>query len=219
MNPDEIRSDDLEESEELEETEPDNEPYDDTDDEPEEEVPALDPPLFSVNTVIDAKIQQEASEAVAAKSAKYVSYGCLALVILAFGFLVYQYIVARSTSSLVLMIGAGLVVAYLIYSQITMPKKALERWEASIRRSFGASELHVTTEFYPLSLAQTVKEDGSVNVQGYSELSDLRESEHLFLLRRTQQQWFFVAKDGFTAGTADEFRKFISERIPTQTKK
>ena len=216
MNPDEIRSDELEESEELEETEPDGELYDD---EPEEEVPALDPPLFSVNTVIDAKIQQEASETVAAKSAKYVSYACLGLVILAFGFLVYQYIMARSTSSLVLMIGAGLVVAYLIYSQITMPKKALERWEASIRRSFGASELHVTTEFYPLSLAQTVKEDGSVNVQGYSELSDLRESEHLFLLRRSQQQWFFIAKDGFTAGTADEFRKFISERIPTQTKK
>ena len=216
MNPDEIRSDELEESAEPEETDLDDELYDDA---PEEEVPALDPPLFSVNTVIDAKIQQEASEAVAVKSAKYVSYGCLALVILAFGFLVYQYIVARSTSSLVLMIGAGLVVAYLIYSQITMPKKALERWEASIRRSFGASELHVTTEFYPLSLAQTVKEDGSVNVQGYSELSDLRESEHLFLLRRTQQQWFFVAKDGFTAGTADEFRKFISARIPTQTKK
>ena len=216
MNPDEIRSDELEESAEPEETELDDELYDD---EPEEEVPALDPPLFSVNTVIDAKIQQEASETVAAKSAKYVSYACLGLVILAFGFLVYQYIMVRSTSSLVLMIGAGLVVAYLIYSQITMPKKALERWEASIRRSFGASELHVTTEFYPLSLAQTVKEDGSVNVQGYSELSDLRESEHLFLLRRTQQQWFFVAKDGFTAGTADEFRKFISERIPTQTKK
>ena len=210
MNPDEIRS------EELEETELDDELYDD---EAEEEVPALDPPLFSVNTVIDAKIQQEASETVAAKSAKYVSYACLGLVILAFGFLVYQYIMVRSTSSLVLMIGAGLVVAYLIYSQITMPKKALERWEASIRRSFGASELHVTTEFYPLSLAQTVKEDGSVNVQGYSELSDLRESEHLFLLRRSQQQWFFIAKDGFTAGTADEFRKFISERIPTQTKK
>ena len=50
-------------------------------------------------------------------------------------------------------------------------------------------------------------------------LSDLRESEHLFLLRRSQQQRFFIAKDGFTAGTADEFRKFISERIPTQTKK
>lgn len=216
MNPDEIRSDELEESEELEETELDDELYDD---EPEEEVPVLDPPLFSVNTVINAKIQQEASETVAAKSAKYVSYGCLALVILAFGFLVYQYIMVRTTSSLVLMIGAGLVVAYLIYSQITMPKKSLERWEASIRRSFGTNELHVTTEFYPLSLAQTVREDGSVNVQGYSELNELRESEHLFLLRRTQQQWFFIAKDGFTAGTADEFRKFISARIPTQTKK
>ena len=80
-------------------------------------------------------------------------------------------------------------------------------------QSFGSKELHLTTEFYEYSLAQSVQEDGSVNVQGYSDISELRESEHLFLLRRSKQQWFFVAKDGFTVGSEDAFRTFITERL------
>ncbi len=179
----------------------------------EEEVPALDPPKFSANTVINAAIQQEASETVASKNAKFVSYGCIALVVVALGLLIWQYVVNRTTMGLMMVLLCVLVIVYLIYSQITMPKKALERWEASILKSFGSKELHLTTEFYEYSLAQSVKEDDSVNVQGYSDLSELRESEHLFLLRRSKQQWFFVAKDGFTIGSAEDFRKFITERL------
>lgn len=179
----------------------------------EEEAPALDPPKFSVNTVIDASIQKEASEAVASKNAKFVGYGCIALVVVALGLLIWQYVVTRSTMGLMMTLLCVLVIVYLVYSQITMPKKALARWEASILRSFGSKELHLTTEFYEYSLAQSVKEDGSVNVQGYSDLSELKESEHLFLLRRSRQQWFFVAKDGFTAGNAEDFRTFITERL------
>ena len=41
----------------------------------------------------------------------------------------------------------------------------------------------------------------------------MKETEHLFLLRHSAQQWFFVEKTGFTVGTADEFRIFITERI------
>lgn len=181
--------------------------------EEEEEVPALDPPKFSANTVINAAIQQEASETVASKNAKFVSYGCIALVVVALGLLIWQYVVNRTTMGLMMVLLCVLVIVYLIYSQITMPKKALERWEASILKSFGSKELHLTTEFYEYSLAQSVKEDDSVNVQGYSDLSELRESEHLFLLRRSKQQWFFIAKDGFTVGNAEDFRKFITERL------
>ena len=178
-----------------------------------EEAPALDPPKFSANTVINAAVQQEASETVASKNAKYVSYGCIALVVVAFGLLIWQYVVNRTTMGLMMVLLCALVIVYLVYSQVTMPKKALARWEASIERSFGSKELHLTTEFYEYSLAQSVKEDGSVNVQGYSDLSEIRESEHLFLLRRSKQQWFFVAKDGFTVGNAEDFRKFITERL------
>lgn len=179
----------------------------------EEEAPVLDPPKFSVNTVIDASIQKEASEAVASKNAKFVGYGCIALVVVALGLLIWQYVVTGSTMGLMMTLLCVLVIVYLVYSQITMPKKALARWEASILRSFGSKELHLTTEFYEYSLAQSVKEDGSVNVQGYSDLSELKESEHLFLLRRSRQQWFFVAKDGFTTGNAEDFRTFITERL------
>lgn len=178
-----------------------------------EEAPALDPPKFSANTVINAAVQQEASETVASKNAKYVSYGCIALVVVAFGLLIWQYVVNRTTMGLMMILLCALVIVYLVYSQVTMPKKALARWEASIERSFGSKELHLTTEFYEYSLAQSVKEDDSVNVQGYSDLSEIRESEHLFLLRRSKQQWFFVAKDGFTVGSAEDFRTFITERI------
>lgn len=181
--------------------------------ETEAEAPALDPPKFSANTVINAEIQREASEAVASKNAKYVSYGCIALVVVAFGLLVWQYVATRTTTGLLMLLLSALVVFFLIYSQVTMPKKAIARWEASMRRSFGTTELHLTTEFYNLSLAQSVQEDGSVNVQGYSDISELRESEHLFLLRRSKQQWFFVAKDGFTVGNAEDFRSFITDRI------
>ena len=178
-----------------------------------EETPALDPPKFSANTVINAAVQKEASETVASKNAKYVSYGCIALVVVAFGLLIWQYVVNRTTMGLMMVLLCALVIVYLVYSQVTMPKKALARWEASIERSFGSKELHLTTEFYEYSLAQSVKEDGSVNVQGYSDLIEIRESEHLFLLRRSKQQWFFVAKDGFTVGSAEDFRTFITERI------
>lgn len=181
--------------------------------EEEEEIPALDPPKFSVNTVINAAVQQEASEAVAPKNAKFVSYGCIALVVVALGLLIWQYVVNKTTMGLMMVLLCVLVIVYLVYSQITMPKKALARWEASIMQSFGSKELHLTTEFYEYSLAQSVQEDGSVNVQGYSDISELRESEHLFLLRRSKQQWFFVAKDGFTVGSEDAFRTFITEHL------
>ena len=98
--------------------------------ETEEEAPALDPPKFSANTVINAEIQREASEAVASKNAKYVSYGCIALVVVAFGLLVWQYVATRTTTGLLMMLLSALVIVYLIYSQVTMPKKAIARWEA-----------------------------------------------------------------------------------------
>ena len=48
---------------------------------------------------------------------------------------------------------------------------------------------------------------------GYSTITELRETEHLFLLHCGRQQWYFVNKAGFQKGTPDEFRTFISERI------
>ena len=74
--------------------------------------------------------------------------------------------------------------------------------------------------FYPQALealGEAIKpylqENGEVLDAGYSTITELRETEHLFLLHCGRQQWYFVNKAGFTKGTPDEFRAFISERI------
>ena len=59
----------------------------------------------------------------------------------------------------------------------------------------------------------SLQENGEVLDAGYSTITELRETEHLFLLHCGRQQWYFVNKAGFTKGTPDEFRAFISERI------
>ncbi len=189
MNPEEIRIDETEET-------------------------PLDPPKFAVTTVLNVQTQKEASEAVAPKSAKIISYACIAALVLSIGLLTWQYIVTGSSGNLLLLVVAALVGLYLIYSHLTMPKKALRRWEENMIRNFGSATLHLEAEFYNLNMVQTLRENtDNITVEGYSELRGMIESEHMFLLKRNRQQWFFIAKDGFTTGTADEFRKFITERI------
>lgn len=179
----------------------------------EEEATPLEPPIFSVNTVINADIQMEVSKALTGSRTKIINFCCFALVAVAAGVLLWQYIVTKSTMNLVMLVISVLALAYLVYSYFALPKRALGRWEEAVLRDYGQKELHLCTEFYRLTLAQTMQEDGSVVVQGYSELIGFCESERLFLLRRSKQQWFFISKEGFTKGTPEEFRKFISERV------
>ena len=105
--------------------------------------------------------------------------------------------------------------AFLVYSTLTGPKKAIARWEENMRRSFGTSELHLCTEFYDRALAQTVTEDDSLVTEGYSAIRQMKETEHLILLRHSASQWFFLAKDGFQGGAAEleKFRAFIAQKI------
>lgn len=93
------------------------------------------------------------------------------------------------------------------------PRTALRRWQQNIQSKYGSNALHLHTDFYDLTLAQTLQENGEVLDAGYSTITELRETEHLFLLHCGRQQWYFVNKAGFTKGTPDEFRTFISERI------
>ena len=96
----------------------------------------------------------------------------------------------------------------------TSPKKALDRWEASIIQKYGTPALHVTTEFYNLSLAQTTEEDEeNVIVDGYSSIAELKETENYFLLRHAKERYYILAKNGFTLGTAEQFRSYINGRI------
>ena len=106
-----------------------------------------------------------------------------------------------------------LVVGYALFNQLRGPRTALRRWQQNIQTKYGSNALHLHTDFYDLTLAQTLQENGEVLDAGYSTITELRETEHLFLLHCGRQQWYFVNKAGFTKGTPDEFRTFISERI------
>lgn len=178
--------------------------------EPEEQ--PLTPPRFVINTVINAEVQHEVSKAVMPKSSKIMTIACFVMLAAAMVFLVYQY-AAKGIGSPMMIGLVGLAFVYLVYNQLTMPKKALKRWEEQMIKTYGSPELHLTTEFYDLTLAQTNHEDGSVLVSGYSELLEMCECEHLILLRHGARQYFFLAKDGFQTGTLEDFRTFLAGQI------
>lgn len=182
---------------------------------PEEEREALPETLFCVTTVLNAETQKEASETVRGKAFDYISWFFMGLCALLAGILLWQYFFAepRDNGRLLMALIAVVALLFAVYNKLFAGKKALKRWEESLQKQFGTTALHLNLECFPLSLSQTVAESGETLVEGYSSLSRMKESEHLFLLQCGKQQWFFVSKEGFTKGNAEDFRKFISEKI------
>ena len=183
--------------------------------EAEEAAEPMTPPLFTVNTVLCAELQMEASKAVSSKATKYVGYGAFALAALGLVLMIYRCFAEGGSTNIVLTVFLALLMAYLVYSSLAGPKKAIARWEENMHRSFGTSELHLCTEFYDRALAQTVAEDNSLMTEGYSAISQMKETEHLILLKHSSTQWFFLAKEGFQGGAAEveKFRAFIAQKI------
>ena len=178
---------------------------------------------FSVDTTIDADIQYEASKSLMPRYVQLLTWVCFGLSVVLLGIMVWQYVMTKNTMHLVL----ALLLVYAAYGARTDaesltaapvctgrgPRTALRRWQQNIQTKYGSNALHLHTDFYDLTLAQTLQENGEVLDAGYSTITELRETEHLFLLHCGRQQWYFVNKAGFTKGTPDEFRTFISERI------
>ena len=178
----------------------------------------VDQPLFVCNTVIDIHSQEEATKAAMAKrirSANLILYGFTGLLGV---YLVINSILNQSwQKNSFMFVMLALVLALVTYSQKTSPKKAMQRWEIDIRRRYGSSALHLTTEFFEYSLAQSLEEDEEQFVcAGYSSLFELKETENLFLLRHGRDQYYFISKKGFIVGSADEFRTFMQKRIGGQ---
>lgn len=184
-----------------------------TEEEEEEEAPELEAPLFAAETVLNAERQLEASKAVSPKIAQMLSYFLIAFAAVGFGLLLWLYFTYGGRRNLVMAILTVLLIGYMVYSRLAMPKKAMRQWELRLYQNYGVSELHLLTEFYDKAMAQTLKEDGALSTEGYSAIREMKETEHLFLLRHGAHQWYFIEKTGFTVGTADEFRAFITERI------
>lgn len=207
-NPEELTS--------LEETQSGTEMIDASNDLPEQVEPAaepLEPARFVAKTTLNAAIQLEASKQLAPKFGMVTSVLGIGLMVVLLGITLWQYFTTWANDRLLMAGVLVLVIAFLIYSRLSAPKKALKNWETKLRRTYGTDALHLTTEFFEHSLAQSVDEIDDLIVEGYSKLSELRETEHLLLLRCSAKQWFFVEKAGFTTGTADEFREFIRSRM------
>ncbi len=180
----------------------------------ENEETKIDSPKFVVRTTLNVNMQLEATDAVQSKGFHIFSFACMGLCAAMFIALIVLYFIDKSSSNLFMAAIVLLALAFLIYNKYSMPKKSMARWEAGIERSFGTKELHLNTEFYELSLIQVLEEnEENMSDSGYSEISEMKETENLFLLRCGKRQWYFVEKKGFKVGNPDAFRKFITERI------
>ena len=173
----------------------------------------LEPARFVAKTTLNAQMQLEASKQLAPKFGMVTSIIGIGLMVVLLGITVWQYFTTKANDRLLMAGVLVLVIAFLIYSRLSAPKKALKGWETKLRRTYGTDALHLTTEFFEHSLAQSVEEIDDFIVEGYSKISELRETEHLLLLRCSAKQWFFVEKTGFTTGSVDDFREFIRTRM------
>lgn len=173
-----------------------------------------DEPLFVVETTIDAAVQTEAAEAAGGKKSKILGWSMIGLCVAAVVYILVDCILHQTWGQNAIGLAALiLMLFYAVYSRKALPKKSVKRWEENIRRRFGAPELHLTTEFYTLSLCQTLHENDDFIDEGYSAVTEILETENLFLLHYHKQQYFFVSKKGFTKGSPDEFRSFLEARI------
>lgn len=170
-------------------------------------------PKFLVETTIDAEIQLEASRGVMPKATRILSYICIGITVVLLGVMIWQYVLTRNSTHLLLTVLLAVVLAATLFNQIRGPRSALKRWQTSIQNEYGVNALHLRTEFYELTLAQTLLENDTLTDAGYSAISQIKETEHLFLLHNGKQKWFFINKEGFRVGTPEEFRTFIQSKI------
>lgn len=187
-------------------------PMTDADDpEDEEESTELPEPIFSVSTALDGALQQEASESVRGTMSNVLYFAALGALVLMLGALIWQTVTMGTNNALYIALVA-VVLAYTLYTRIFGGKVAMRRWENDLVRRYQTSALHLTADFYDLVMTQTVRENDTSLEAGYSEILRVKETERLFLLQCGKQKWLFVAKDGFTKGTPEEFRVFMQEK-------
>lgn len=180
----------------------------------EETAPEVAPKaLFTVKTVLNTEMQNEASLALTPKLNDIVSYICFIVTGIMGAILVWRYFAGDGAQNLVMAALVVVLLAYLIYTRRAGPKKALARWEEQMIRNFGTAELHLTAEFYEHSLAQSVEEDENVTVVGYSELNEYKETEHLLLVHNKGSHWFFLDRTGVQGATIEELKAFLDRKM------
>ena len=170
-------------------------------------------PKFVVKTTLNVDTQLEASQAAGGRFSRILTLVLLGISVVLFGVMTYLYVSGREKKNLFILILLVFAIGYLVYNQFFAPKRALRRWESNIRANYGVTEIHLTTEFYELTLAQSTDISDEVLEECYSSVTGFRETKHLFLLQCRHQKWFFMDKNVFTVGSPEEFRAFFSEKV------
>lgn len=170
-------------------------------------------PRFSVQTELNIALHEEANRAMSGKTGTimfFVAVGMIAAYLIASIWLLLSSQNGASWLSIVICLIA---IGMLLYSRLFGQKKQLKKWEERVQASFGTNALHLTVDFYEHILTQTIRESGDSVECGYSQLRELRESEHLFLLKNSNGNFFFLDKSAVCGGSAGELRAFLQERI------
>lgn len=179
----------------------------------EELTQVQDQPKFVCKTVLDVNYQNEATKAIVGKSqlgSSLVMFGLIFIV--GFYYLLDSIMNQAWQKNSFMLILSLAMLGFAVYSRLTMPKKITEQWETAIEKKYGSKSLHLTTEFYARSLAQSIQEnEDEIDFDGYSSITELKETEHLYLLRHGKNKYYFVDKKGFTVGDPKEFRSFIEQ--------
>ena len=181
----------------------------------QEENMEQDRPVFVCDTVIDVHTQLEAVKFTVGKRNKGFNIAMYMGFVIMVGYLVLDSVMnQRWQANAFSFVLVGAIMVFLLVSRFSSPKKAMAHWEEAMIKKYGSPAIHINTEFYELSLAQSLREDEEQFVcAGYSSIQELVETENLFLLRHGKDQYYFVAKNGFRVGTADQFRSFMEQRM------
>ena len=118
--------------------------------------------IFCRLVTIDADIQYEASKSLMPRYVQLLTWVCFGLSVVLLGIMVWQYVMTKNTMHLVLALLLVLVVGYALFNQLRGPRTALRRWQQNIQTKYGSNALHLHTDFYDLTLAQTLQENGEV---------------------------------------------------------
>ena len=172
-----------------------------------------EPPRFSVESQINVKVQKEITAALAPVRSRIIGYLLIGVLLGAMLLFLDRYIESGGMGDILVCLLSLAGLLYMLYAYAIKPVIYLRRWEKAVVLAYGVKVAHLTTEFYEQSLAQTLQEDGTLTLQDYAGLTELRQTAHLYLLRTDKQQWFFVSKDGFTTGDPADFPAFINARI------
>ena len=111
-------------------------------------------------------------------------------------------------------LGAAILAFAAIYAYLTisMPKRTSKKVFETYIHNSNRDYLDIRVAFAELDITVETVSSGETRIYQYDDLKKMAETEHLYLLDMGNKTYIYVAKDGFTKGTCEEFVEFILRR-------